>query len=188
MAKFIKTSEKVEVDNYPYGFKLKTTLFHELEFNAKKGYRVVTTTINPKTDKLNKPKKSTYSPLIVRFYNEDGHIKNMHFDFNGAEAINKGVSFVNENFDLFSEEEIKSIYSLAFNMSKIDMKAQVIYCGSKVEDLKPFYDNFVKNMVEGFRNPSENLFDLTLDVAGIKSTSEPDYQPFVVTSREIIEL
>ena len=188
MANFIKTSEKVAVENYPYGFKLKTTLFHELEFNAKKGYRVVTTTINPKTGRLNKPKKSTYSPLIVRFYDSEGHIKTRHFDFNGGEAINKGVTFVNENFELFSEEEIKSIYSLAFNMSKIDMKAQVIYCGSKVEDLKPFYDNFVKNMVTGFKDPSQNLFDVTLDVVGIKSTSEPDYNPFVVTSREIIEL
>ena len=53
---YIKTAEKIEVLNYPYGFKLKTTLTDYLEFDAKKGYRHCTQTICPKTGRINKPK------------------------------------------------------------------------------------------------------------------------------------
>jgi len=47
MSKYIKTSEVIAVENYPYGFKLRTTLTDSMEFNAKKGYRHVTQTVNP---------------------------------------------------------------------------------------------------------------------------------------------
>ena len=75
MQNYIRTNEKIEVNNYPYGFKLKTTLFDYIEFDKKKGFRHCTQTINPKTGRLNNPKKSTYYALLVRYYNEDGHIK-----------------------------------------------------------------------------------------------------------------
>ena len=135
--KFITTTEKIEVENYPYGFRLKTTLFDEVEFNPKKGYRRVTSTINPKNGKLNAPKKSTYSPLIVRYYGEENHIKSLHFSFNGSEDINKGINFINDNFDLFSPEEITYFYTTILSMLLVDMKATVIYCGVDFNDLKP---------------------------------------------------
>jgi len=86
--KTIKTNEVVSVQNYPYGFKLKTTLTDYLEFNPSKGYRHCTSTIDPRNGRQNKPKKGTYSALIVRYYNEDNHIKTIHFDFNGDKEIN----------------------------------------------------------------------------------------------------
>jgi hypothetical protein len=89
MQNYIPSTEKIEVLNYPYGFKLRTTLFDYIEFDKKKGYRHCTQTICPKTNRLNKPKKSTYYPLLLRYYNEAGHIKTVGFDFNGGEAINK---------------------------------------------------------------------------------------------------
>ena len=76
----IPTNQKIEVENYPYGYTLKTTLFDTMEFNPKKGYRHITQTINPKNGRLNAPKKSTYAPLKVRYYDEIGHIKTIGFD------------------------------------------------------------------------------------------------------------
>lgn len=46
-AQFIPTNKGIEVKDYPYGFRLKTTLFDSMEFNRKKGYRHITQTINP---------------------------------------------------------------------------------------------------------------------------------------------
>lgn len=73
---FIPTAEKVEVLDYPYGFRLRTTLYDTMEFNPSKGYRHVTQTINPKTNRINNPKKSTYYDFLLRYKNEEGHIHN----------------------------------------------------------------------------------------------------------------
>lgn len=54
-----KTDEKITVENYPYG-RLQCKATFSLEFKEAKGYRTVRQTINPKTGRINNPKKSTY--------------------------------------------------------------------------------------------------------------------------------
>ena len=48
------------VDDYPYGFQLRTQIKYWLEYKAGKGWRFVSQTVNPKTGRSNKPKASTY--------------------------------------------------------------------------------------------------------------------------------
>jgi len=166
----IKTSEKIAVENYPWGFRLKTTLYDSMEFSPKKGYRHVTQTIDPKTGKLCAPKKSTYYALLVRYYNDDNHIKTMAFDFNGIESINKGCKFVNENIQYF--------YGYIRMMAIVDLKANVMYCGSKFEDLKPLYDPFIELCEKGLSNGWNYFSELQLDVEAIKSLEDVNYNPF----------
>ena len=54
----------VQVYNYPWGFKLKTSVRYWIETN-KKGNRFIKQTLNPKTNKWCKPKMSTYSSVMV---------------------------------------------------------------------------------------------------------------------------
>jgi len=63
-----------EVDDYPYGFRLRTKIRYWIESN-KKGDRFVSCTLNPKTGNWNKPKKSTYSDIKVMYLNKDNHVK-----------------------------------------------------------------------------------------------------------------
>ena len=185
MANYIKTNEKIEVENYPYGFKLKCTLFDTMEFDVKKGYRHVTQTTNPKTNRLNAPKKSTYSKLLVRYYDENNHIKLLHFDFNGDESINKATKFLSENFDLFTKQEIEYFYNELLYSSMVDMKVTLIYCGAKVEDLKPLYHNFIQTTKEGLKS-GENLFNkMVLDTDKINATKQPNYNPFKITEKNM---
>ena len=178
MQTFIPTNEKVTVENYPYGFTAKTTLFDYVEFVPKKGYRHCTQTVNPKTGSLNAPKKSTYYPLLVRYYNEMGHIKSVVFDFNGDEAINKGCRFVAENFTVFTPDEIKYLYAFAQMMANADFKATCIYGGSTPAELAPFYSDFRKNCKVGY-DTGVNVFPLLiLDNAGIEATKPKNYNPF----------
>lgn len=51
------------VENYPYGFK-RTKIKYWIE-TTKNGDRFVSQTLNPKTLKWNKPKKTTYSDVMV---------------------------------------------------------------------------------------------------------------------------
>lgn len=180
MQNLILTNQKIEVENYPYGYTLKTTLFDTMEFNNKKGYRHITQTINPKNGRLNAEKKSTYAPLKVRFFDENKHIKCIVFDFNGKESINKGLKFLFENFLSFDVNEIKYFYELIYTSLKLDIRASVIYAGMKFDDLKPLYDETVINIAKGINNPTINNFNCYLDVEKIEALKDENYQPFKV--------
>ena len=64
------------VDDYPYGFRERTQIRYWLEAKPKKGWRFVSQTKNPKTDRWNKPKASTYSDWgAAMFLDDKGHVQ-----------------------------------------------------------------------------------------------------------------
>ena len=187
--KFIPTAEKVTVSDYPYGFRLRTTLYDSIDFDFKKGYRHVTQTVNPKNESLNKPKKSTYSDLLVRYYDEEtNHIKVLHFSFNGDKEINRAVKFIGANFDLFTEIEISYFTTCFLAMAMLSMKASVIYSGAKFEDLKPLFDPFIDRMKYGMKNLTENVFDIFIDIEKVDSVKVPDFQPFRIKESKAVNI
>jgi hypothetical protein len=64
-----------KVDDYPYGFKLRTTIFYWIETTKKKGDRFCSCTIDPRNGRINKPKKSTYYPLGVMYLDAKDHVQ-----------------------------------------------------------------------------------------------------------------
>jgi hypothetical protein len=64
----------VEVDNYPWGFRLKTKRRYWVE-TTKHGDRDVVCTLNPKTNQWCKPKKSTYDAVSLLYVADNGHVK-----------------------------------------------------------------------------------------------------------------
>jgi hypothetical protein len=180
---YIETSKKIAVENHPYG-RTVTTIFYSMEFNPKKGFRIISQTIDPKTGKLNKPKQGTYYPFIFRQTDGKG-VKYTHLDLNGAEHLNDAAKFCAqpEVFELLTEQECKYLYQSFVFFSKVDMKARVIYCGSEVKDLIPLFDSFVKAAVKGHKNPNENHFsEMVLPLEEIEKTKKPDFNPFKVVS------
>ena len=178
---YIKTTEKIEVLDYPYGFRLRTTLYDTIDFNPKKGYRHTTQTIDPRNGRLNKPKSSTYSPLKVRYYDENGHIKTISFEFMySAKDLNKACKFINENFDLFTPEEIKYFYTQAINGALINMRSMVMYCGAKFDDLKPLHEAFIQTAKKAQEEALNRFAELVLDVDAIEALKDPNYNAFVV--------
>lgn len=63
-----------EVKDYPYGFRLRTSMFNWIETVPKKGCRFVSQTINPKTGRLNAEKKSTFYVIGAMFLDGNGHV------------------------------------------------------------------------------------------------------------------
>lgn len=174
-------SDKLQNDSYPYGY-LKTTAFFSIEYNSKKGCRAVFQTINPKNGSINKPKNSTYSPVILPCtIVENGHFEACgHLSFNGDEEINSGLRFMSNFYECFEPEQIKDIALYIIGMSKINAKAQVIYCGTEWDVLKPLIEPSIKNLVE-IAKTGENLFlNSLLDVESIKALKKPDFNPFVI--------
>lgn len=178
---YIKTTDKVTVENYPYGFRLRTTLTDTMEFDKKKGYRHVTQTVDPRNGRINAPKKSTYYPVLVRYYDENGHVKSKAFSANGVEEINQLCEFTAANYGLFSEAEIEYIYLLLIGMSKVSAKAAVMYGGAKWDDIKEYFAPFVEACVEALKNKTNAFDKLRLDHAGIESKKPKNYSPFRVS-------
>lgn len=84
------------VDNYPYGYK-KTLKKFWIE-TTKRGDRLNGMTLNPKTQQWNKPKKSTYSDLMVLVRNDIGHIKTYSWGtaYTEEESLNKFEAFIGD--------------------------------------------------------------------------------------------
>lgn len=178
------TQAKLETDEYPYG-RLKCTAFFSVEYNGNKGARTTFQTINPKTGRLNNPKHSTYYRVILPMQEANGHYDYCgYLDFNGTDAINKGLQFMADFYDLFTEEQIKGIACDIIAMHKINTKAMVIYAGSTFEDLKPLVTESLQTLVK-IANDGGNLFaHCFLDEAAIEATKKPNYNPFTVTAYE----
>jgi len=65
------------VQDYPWGFRLKTTIRYWVETKKSKngGQRFASQTINPKTGLWCKPKYSTYSPIMLMYLDENDYVQ-----------------------------------------------------------------------------------------------------------------
>lgn len=108
------------VDDYPYGFRLRTQIRYWIE-TTKHGQRFVSQTLNPKTGAWNKPKAGTYDEIKVMVRNEEnGHIGCESLRFNDDEE--KITRFETEHaaaLDERARKVIKHIRAHNAAMSKI---------------------------------------------------------------------
>lgn len=178
---YLPTSQIVEVDSYPYG-RLRTTAYFGIEFRQGKGFRTTFQTINPKNGRLNAVKCSTYGEIIVMYREENtGHIKYKYLSIYHKEDFNKVAKFVHENFNLFTAEQIKYIYSLFVMHTKATAISMVNYCNSKFEDIKPLIEPTIKICVQGIKT-GDNLFNqIHIDADKLEATKEPEYNPFKIS-------
>ena len=102
----------VQVDNYPWGFKLRTSVRYWIETN-KKGNRFIRCTLNPKTDKWCKPKMSTYSSVMVMTIEEKEDKTYISYEGIGnGSTIEKVCLFENTHKDNLNNLQLKQICKL----------------------------------------------------------------------------
>ena len=100
------------VDDYPYGFRLRCKIRHWLESN-KNGTRMWSQTTNPKVsgEVWNKPKASTYSPVMVMYLNEENHVHQNGIGIYRSHA--EIIKFECEYGDAFTENDKKLVGAFA---------------------------------------------------------------------------
>ncbi len=183
MTKFLKTTETATSTNYPYGY-LKCTATWSLEYKEGKGFRVVFQTINPKTNRLNAPKKSTYSPLILLTQDENGFVNSHHFNFQDVPEINKAADLLTENFDLFTPEQIKGLFGQLAQSLRASWYAVVRYCGANEDNTKELFTPALQAAIRGFKNGENTFKDVKIDADKYNALRVPDYQPFKIVTYE----
>lgn len=179
---YLKTIDAHTVENYPYGFRLKTSMTFSLEFNPKKGFRSVSQSVNPKTGKLNKPKKSTYNYLKVLNLSDDGKVTCHSADFYDTDGKTKGWQFIADNFDLFTAEQIKYFAVLNSQLLKADLISQIQYCNSDLEKLKPLYRLAFETLSEIHATGMNLWADISIDWQEVEALKDKDYNPFKITN------
>jgi len=124
--KFLKGHTNFEtaykIENYPWGYTLKTTMYVWIETQPKKGDRVIRQTINPKNGRLCAPKASTYSPVKYLYMDEAGHVQSggleMYGEAEKAKAVKFGEVYGLEN--LSKEQRTQYNHLLGINEKKVD--------------------------------------------------------------------
>jgi len=96
------------VTNYPWGFRLKTSRRYWIE-TTKHGDRFCYATLNPKTAKWCKPKKSTYDAVMVMYLTEDQHVS--RFSVSAGWSDFKDIKEFEQKADLqkLSKEQLRQI-------------------------------------------------------------------------------
>ena len=117
------------VEDYPYGFRERTTMYYWIETKAGKGDRLMTATINPKNNRLNKPKASTYSTFLVLYLNENGHVKQT------------GVSF-------YEVEKQANVFDFLLNQVKLENISEVQQKNIRQAFLSHWYAHLYYNQVK----------------------------------------
>jgi hypothetical protein len=87
---------------------------------------------------------------------------------------------------MFTPAQIEFIYLNMIVHSKVSAKAQVIYCGSKWDDLKTYFEGPLKELTEAAKTRgTENRFSkICFDLEAIEAAKVPGFNPFVVTQYE----
>jgi len=202
---FIPTAEKVTVENYPYSFSLRTTLFDTIDFDPKKGYRHVTQTINPKNGSLNKPKKSTYYHFMLRYKNDVGHIKIFYIDFNKSfEDMNSVSEKIINVWEYLTNEEKQYLIITFKTFLKVSVYAGIQYAGinediiiNEYKKLTNYINNFgnieekkikgvLKKVIVSYNTDTNLFLNLPkIDIEKIKEATPEKYNPFTVKSHTI---
>lgn len=186
----LNINETHEVASYPYG-RLRTKAFFSIEFVAKKGFRNVFQTIDPKSGRLNAPKKSTYSLFAFQTKDENGFIRNGSLGPSlNNEQINKFTNFIYTNKDSFclTPEMVKFI---AVDLIGI-IKAGLVWAdGNKkamFETLKPELDKLVQvantgdiELLNGFKIDVETIENIK------NSATEDEKVKLVAKTYQVID-
>lgn len=119
------------VDDYPYGYALRTQIRYWIETKKGFGQRFVSQTLNPKTGRWNKPKAGNYHVLAVMVRNpRNGHVSFETLSSGGWSKEEDIQSFEARRAAGIGEYEIKAIrYIRATNKANEMIKVTIHAAG-----------------------------------------------------------
>lgn len=137
--RFGHTSEETAlvVDDYPYGYRLRTQIRYWIETVAKKGDRFVSQTLNPKTGRWNKPKKSTYSEIgVIYIDDENGHVKWAALSTHSSEEHEAAflAAVGEDNLSELQKKQLASIRALRKVFAKVEWKVEQVPANQTEEE------------------------------------------------------
>ena len=126
------------VDDYPYGFRLRTQIRYWIETRAKYGQRFCSQTMNPKSGKWNKPKAGNYHVIAVMTRNpENGHVSYDVLQSGGWSSEERIQEFETLRALAIGEYETKAIKYIRATNKANEMITVTIHSAGYDEDGNP---------------------------------------------------
>ena len=146
MKQYLDINSKQTTDDYPYG-SLRATAFFSVEFKKNKGFRTCFQTINPKTNRLNAEKHSTYNQLVLMYINtENNHYDYDVFNLSSDEDIQKVFKTIFDNFDTLKLTNDMLEYLCTYSVHSI--KTSLLYTSLNKEDKIEYYEKYYKAIIK----------------------------------------
>jgi hypothetical protein len=146
MKQYLNINSKQTTDNYPYGT-LRAKAFFSVEFKPKKGFRSCFQTINPKNNRLNAEKHSTYSNFMLLYKNTDNnHIEFEHFSLDCDKAIQNVFETIYEHFDVINLTN--DMLQFLCTVSVHSIRTGLVYTALNKEDKTEYYEKFYKTIIK----------------------------------------
>jgi len=99
----------IMIKDYPYGYTLRCKMRYWIE-TTKRGDRFCRQSLNPKTNQWNKPKKTTYSDVMVIVTNEKDHVsyRSWTVSYSEESSLIRFLGFIGEGY-LFNEMQLQKM-------------------------------------------------------------------------------
>lgn len=139
-----------EVDDYPWGFRLRTKIYYWIETKKGKGDRFCSRTIDPRNGRKCTPKCSTYSTFMFMYLDENGHVKHDVIDAYHKEQFLDKFRFIIEEIGAvhlndIQKENLRHNYYMHWRYS---------YPYHKVKyspEMQPVYTQFMNDLLKHIR-------------------------------------
>lgn len=188
---YLKSTWIEEIKDYPFG-RHRTTGKAWMEFSKSKGFRFCRELVDPKTGRVCKAKKSTYSDIALPIYDENGYFtwKSFRFGQASVEDMAGNAARIAENWELWTAEERKYILIYCLAYIKVNIRVLYEYSGlnpgndielAEVCEIFKETANQIKSGINGeIYNPLENL-PVNIDLYRELMAKVPQgYSPFKV--------
>lgn len=159
----------IEVNNYPWGFRLKTKVRYWIESNNK-GDRFIKQTLNPKTNKWCNPKKSTYSNVMVMTNKEEDNKTFISYEQISNFSDIKEVSlFENTHKNHLTDRQQKQICKLkSFHAVMEDVKIEFVNTTSMTKQEQEKHDKEQDKINNYLNNRANSLYNSCIIKNGLK--------------------
>ena len=157
----------VVVDDYPWGYKLRTKRKYWIE-TTKRGDRLCYQTLNPKTDKWCAVKKSTYAGIKVLYENEDGHIKTLSLkpEWDSKEWLAEFLELVDET-KLTDAQRAKICETKTIHHCQKLVKVEIVNTTMMDQEEKAKRDAEQEEIKEKLNNYANHVYNKCLVKNGI---------------------
>lgn len=188
-----------KVDNYPWGFRLRTSIHYWIETKPKHGDRFCTYTIDPRTGRACAPKYGTYSTFLYMYLNEDGHVKCGGFDSYDIEYFKNRFPFIIEKVGEYfiSDDQKKNIRVNHYQHVYVSAPYWTAkYSEEKKEEFKTWLKNTLhhiktcefKNLVDYPERPEEDNPNGEVKFTIAEKQPEPEPPTHTITAEKVTDL
>ena len=144
------------VADYPYGFRLRCQIRYWIE-TTKNGQRFVSQTLNPKNQRWNKPKKSTYAQIMLMGLDEKNYVTYTAISMYSLEEAKKFQEKYGQYLSEYQKTELQNMIKMLEVYSKVTYECKSVR---------------YKNMRTGEISTCINMFDLA-DVVEVNDLGDP---------------